>query len=708
MEQLRYIVEDNTIAEILGVQNFSTKEAAVLEMVKNAYDAQAKKISIAISPTEIVISDNGRGMSLDTIRTHWMHVGKSPKGYIENGRVLAGSKGVGRFALARLGKSATVDSHKSGSSVIRWSTDWNTCTVETIHSKMQIGTKIHISELRDKWNKNSSTQLVNFLSRSYVEKDMQIEVNYIDECINVPNYLSDFIIGRDYVWRIELKYNCKAQKLYYSFMGDEFQESAQSYCKYNIKSHKSTLSIAYELSTMNEFDEEKEDIQRGLTSLGDFTAELFFQNKPASVDIEKFLYKQRSELSRRSSGIILYRNAFSIAGYEGKRDWLELGKRSRKSPAAASHPTGSWRVRENQMTGSVSIDKKKNRMLTDLSNRQGMEENLFYKLFVNIITSGISCFERYRQSIIRAIDTKNKTSLPPNDSPLLNRVLANPKEIASLDASEQQSLVKEIQAQREQTEQQQSTWVETEQRYKYDIRLLNILATLGLRSSSMAHEMNNDRSAIVTNSENIINALKAYGYWDDLLLPEKTRIQYRNIPELLKISRKVETKMVSFMDVMLSEIEKQMFSPMQNDIFAIVNSIIKKWENDYAKLDIHLFGEEDTQFWIAEDIIIAILDNLILNSVQQNDKRNTVTINISFRAFSDKLWFSYADDGVGLVPKYKVDPARILEVHESSREKGHGLGMWIVNNTIEYTGGDIISINGNNGFYFEFELGRND
>lgn len=44
MERLKYIVEDSTIAELLGVQNFTNKESAILELVKNAYDAQANNV----------------------------------------------------------------------------------------------------------------------------------------------------------------------------------------------------------------------------------------------------------------------------------------------------------------------------------------------------------------------------------------------------------------------------------------------------------------------------------------------------------------------------------------------------------------------------------------------------------------------------------------------------------------------------------------
>ena len=56
------------------------------------------------------------------------------------------------------------------------------------------------------------------------------------------------------------------------------------------------------------------------------------------------MYKYLNTQESIESGIILYRNAFSISSYEGKKDWLGLGKRSRKSPAAASHPgcAGLW------------------------------------------------------------------------------------------------------------------------------------------------------------------------------------------------------------------------------------------------------------------------------------------------------------------------------------------------------------------------------
>ena len=40
MEYLKYSIEDSTIAELLGVQNFSKDEAAILELIKNSYDGR--------------------------------------------------------------------------------------------------------------------------------------------------------------------------------------------------------------------------------------------------------------------------------------------------------------------------------------------------------------------------------------------------------------------------------------------------------------------------------------------------------------------------------------------------------------------------------------------------------------------------------------------------------------------------------------------
>ena len=59
MERLKYIVEDSTIAELLGVQNFTNEESAILELVKNAYDACAKKVEISFKDDMLIFVTMG-------------------------------------------------------------------------------------------------------------------------------------------------------------------------------------------------------------------------------------------------------------------------------------------------------------------------------------------------------------------------------------------------------------------------------------------------------------------------------------------------------------------------------------------------------------------------------------------------------------------------------------------------------------------------
>jgi len=91
------------------------------------------------------------------------------------------------------------------------------------------------------------------------------------------------------------------------------------------------------------------------------------------------------------------------------------------------------------------------------------------------------------------------------------------------------------------------------------------------------------------------------------------------------------------------------------------------------------------------------------------DKIVTTVISILIiKSMSDRylIKFKYTDNGKGLEKKYLLNPKKILEVHETTRKNGHGLGMWILNNTVNISGGEILSIKGEEGFSIEFTLGR--
>ena len=116
-----------------------------------------------------------------------------------------------------------------------------------------------------------------------------------------------------------------------------------------------------------------------------------------------------------------------------------------------------------------------------------------------------------------------------------------------------------------------------EARYKYDIRILNVLATTGLKTSSIAHEMKNDRNAIFENYNNIVDALKEYGMWDELNSVDKTRKSYKNVPYLLKNNDVVGKKLITFMDTMLRRLKKKQFEATLSRVLQIYWLLVNRY-----------------------------------------------------------------------------------------------------------------------------------
>lgn len=486
MVRLKYEIEDSTIAELLGVQNFTNEESAILELVKNAYDAGATELLINFNSNGLVISDNGVGMNENDIRSNWMHVGKSNKRYYSDfsftlpKRILAGSKGVGRFALARLGKKVVLYSKKESQNEVEWTTDWNESLLEKNISQPKInghGTKIYIHELRDRWTQNRIKNLSRYLSTTYNDNVMNIVIKP-EQDDQVKYIFRNPEMGKTHVSEIELSYDNCNYSLNCIIKSDEFKQEAEKYFqneKWNLQEKR--INVYDELVNDNSLDEIPEiEFKQMLEKIGPFKAKLFFSLKVYSnQDRDLFLYKYPTLHERYDYGIVLYRNAFSIASFDGKKDWLELNKRMRKSPAAATHPTGSWRVRSNQLSGAIFIDKQKNPELKDMANRQGLEENEYFKLFSEIILLGITEFERGRQKFIRLVNKKNKNQENQSNqrTPVLNEILQTKCDKLNLNEAKVADLKNEIRALQTITEQASREKDEIESNYRYDVRILN-------------------------------------------------------------------------------------------------------------------------------------------------------------------------------------------------------------------------------------------
>jgi signal transduction histidine kinase len=111
---------------MLGDQLIKNERVALVELIKNAYDADASWVKVTFegfdvdfraqgAHARIIIEDDGLGMTLDVIENHWVNpatpmklIGKKSKPRTAKKRVIQGEKGIGRFALLKIGRNITI------------------------------------------------------------------------------------------------------------------------------------------------------------------------------------------------------------------------------------------------------------------------------------------------------------------------------------------------------------------------------------------------------------------------------------------------------------------------------------------------------------------------------------------------------------------------------------------------------------------------
>lgn len=116
------------IVSRLGAELFTDSSQALLELVKNSYDADATTAELDISRSasggQLVLADNGTGMSERVIRESWLRLSFSPKREqkrksekSKRGRTPLGDKGLGRLGAQLLGSSLQIRTRPQGEDV---------------------------------------------------------------------------------------------------------------------------------------------------------------------------------------------------------------------------------------------------------------------------------------------------------------------------------------------------------------------------------------------------------------------------------------------------------------------------------------------------------------------------------------------------------------------------------------------------------------
>lgn len=809
-------------AKLIGLENFSTEEGAIVELVKNTYDADAnncilifdlkrkKEKIINKNGTEtevekiekenssIYIIDNGIGMNDKIIQNQWMTIGTDSKLYehtTENGRVKTGAKGIGRFALNRLGMLTNMTSLPAKSGIIEtdnavidkkieensstklisnndnigfeWIVDWKDfdkkgATVSDVEAILSVkenlslkqellnrfssfpkikevlqnidfrsGTIIEITELNDEWDIEKLRKLfgnlemllppeeqndfgIDFFLLNDLEKFGTINRAYYDDYdykLKATYDEDDTKVLKVEILRNELDINVLENRYFEVFEFDMMKNAP--YRLEDFKKDKIELSIPIERLTSEKIDTNL------LESIGKFDFTFYFLKNAISDDKEdgntkKYPYKSINSANRKSwlkkfGGVKIFRDGFRIRPYgENGDDWLRLGERQAQSPGGAGQRLGGYRIRPNQIAGTIKISRLHNTSFQDKSGREGLIENDEFELFKNIIKEIISLFEKDRNIIMYNLSELHKKNNEEAEK------LRRAKEEAERIKREKEER-EEKKADSENNFEGNKGYSETEEnmadaililekeneKKDEELRLLRSLASAGLIISSFAHEVRSLRARLIPRTKYLIEELKNHLNEEELA---KSIDKDDNPFYMIDLMRDEDVKLKHWLDYSLSTLKIDKRERRKLDFSQYFENFKANWskalEQRNITLELKKLDNNEHIIRAFEVDMDSIFNNLLSNSINAHYGYNSEQkkVEISWQKKGDNIEIIFSDNGKGLDKKYKDNPEEIFNLNESSKTDnkgnkiGTGLGLYIVKSIIEEYNNSLISI----------------
>lgn len=145
---------DANVIRQLGDELVTDAEQALLELIKNSYDADADRVRLFIDSesTEgsalgtIRVEDNGTGMNEDQLMNGWLRISLSLKREAKaagqktkKGRTPLGDKGLGRLSTMKLGDTVEINTYPSKTQGYNVKLDWSKFTPGTNLSAIRVG-----------------------------------------------------------------------------------------------------------------------------------------------------------------------------------------------------------------------------------------------------------------------------------------------------------------------------------------------------------------------------------------------------------------------------------------------------------------------------------------------------------------------------------------------------------------------------------------
>jgi hypothetical protein len=638
----------------LGERLISRDEIAVVELVKNAYDADAESVEVKLNKDRIEVSDNGEGMNREAIEDGWLTIGTVKKRLTpktKKGRRVLGEKGLGRLAVLRLGKRVTLLTQKRGSKCYRLIMDWGKTRTELEKPKYRAldemniglaevkeeifkeghGTRIVIEELAESWDKNKTEKLQTFLSRLVEpseESKTKFEIKLFSDKIQItveapgitkkPHYSIEIDLDDDGNYSGLLKWNMDR---------GEGKEKINNGKLADLRGVDGSLKKWKSLSE---------------GGCGGFRFRL------NAWDLDASELRGQKNILKLWTGISLHRDGFRVV--QPDVDWLGLDLRRVQNP--------TLRLSTNQIIGNVFISSDNNPNLIDKTDREGIVVNESLAIMKSAIYHFMNLLELRRYGLRRKKSLSRGVIFSYLDtSPL--------QSVAKKLPSEQKKIVEDYATKIDSFKEMLEEWILGRDR----------MATMGMLGARLVHEA---RSALMKITDNYPLIEKHIDKLDELMKERVGRMVeggkmlskiFADLDPFLKFRGK-KRKDVVLKDVL--ESIKFLFTPEINkNGIKIVNAIP----------DSIIFRANPTDIYV---MLANFLDNSIYWVKDCTNKERV----IEFRAKeSDSgLTIEVADSGTGIAKEIEEN---IFEAGVTAKEGGTGLGLSIVKDIVDFYGGTV-------------------
>ncbi|WP_283718923.1 sensor histidine kinase [Clostridium perfringens] len=722
MENLYKIKPSANILNTIGSEIIKDPFAAIIELVKNAYDADATTVRICYDfstsnndDLTITITDNGHGMSPEIVTGTWLVPAtrnKARKSSSPSGRVFLGKKGIGRYASSILGnkfKMTTIDLNGIKTTVeLDWY-DFNKYDyledvpiyLEYENSNLSSGTTIkilHDSNVNFIWNKNTIDKLI---------KELRTLISPINEKSTMDLPFEIFFQTKNCDFNNGYDYNEKIMPIN---LLDFY-----NYRIYGTISKDGLLDLTYENACESIIQSEKVSCNKFTLPLNEdykYCGDIFidlrvFDRDPRDIDILKDKISNSSnsmlnkletrQLLNEISGVNIYRNNFRIRPYgDLNYDWLSLDKDRVQNP--------SLKIGNNQVCGTIIINDEESSNLIERSSREGLKENAEYFGLLYLTKSALSLLET-RRAMYRKKSGKGRKQKTFYD--IIQKAFDFNKLSSDIDAiiisddkiNDKQSKVSNLIGNaKESTETMIHELNEVIATYQGQ-------ATLGKIVMILLHEGSKPIQGLRNMSTNLSIYSSILKQSDDL---QKKFLCIDNIIDESE-SGEVYTNLLASLFKRIKPLAfKANLQKKDFDLTKQVQSSISIFEKELKSKNIICnFSSDKIIFNGYKEDILTTITNLIDNSVYWLSQIEITNKKIDITIIDNKEYIEiiYKDNGPG-IDSSLIDSDIIFNPDFSTKSGGTGLGLAICGEAIKRNNGEIKAFSCSEGAYFTIRLNR--